>query len=106
MGDSGRPALVFGEGGGDAGEEIDFGELLDAAAFLGDQGEAETVLVLVEVGALFDTGLLELIGELRVGSCWWRIGTGENVTAAVGDADVFFPAANIGDERDNQYTAQ
>ena len=65
---SGEQALVFGEDGGDAGEEVDFGELLDAAAFLGDHGEAETVFVLVEVGALFDTGLLEVIGELMVRS--------------------------------------
>jgi hypothetical protein len=46
--------FVFGEDGGDAGEEVDFGELLDVAAFGGDQGEAEAVFVLEEVGALFD----------------------------------------------------
>jgi hypothetical protein len=50
----GHPALVLREDGGDTGEEVDSGELLDAAAFGGDHGEAEAVFVLEEVGALFD----------------------------------------------------
>ncbi len=58
-----HPAFVFGEDGGDAGEEVQLGEVLDAAGFGGDLDEAKALAVLVEIGDLFDGGELDVVRE-------------------------------------------
>jgi len=62
-GDLDCPSFIFFEGGGNGGEEGEFGELF-VGAFVGpDAQEAEFVAVLEPERDLLDGGLFEVVGQ-------------------------------------------
>jgi hypothetical protein len=49
--------------------------------------------------------MLEVVRQLRVVG-WWRVRSGEDVAAGVGDADLFLWAADLGEGRDDAAGAE
>src|SRR6266850_8251229 len=93
------PALIFGEGGLDAGEEFDFHEYLVGSAGGPVADEAESVFVAVQIGDLLDGGLFEVVGQGSLASA--GSGSGEYVAAGVGDAALLAPGAEACGEGDD-----
>ena len=58
-----HPAFVFGEDGGDAGQRVQLGGVLDVAGLRRDLDEAKALAILVKIRDLFDGGELHVVGQ-------------------------------------------